>query len=156
VFYRRALSSAEVTEVYQAGGRGRCSDDLVVSTTGLDSEEMFPNDKVLFAVNVANYGSNKATDVRLTNELPQNLRIVSAASSQGSVAFSSNEIIANLGDINPGVQVSVAVSARAQSAGIGTNIAYAARKEDELNLLNNKAVSVVTIFPECAQLPSGS
>jgi uncharacterized repeat protein (TIGR01451 family) len=156
VFYRRAISGPEVAEVFQAGVRGRCPDDLVVSTTGLDGQEIYQGEKLVFAVSVANFGNATASDVRFTNEMAQNVRYISAASSQGTVSFAGNDIVAKLGDIPPGVQVSVTISALAQNQGSTTNRAYAVRSEDERNLSNNKSVSVFTVLPDCLELPAGS
>jgi uncharacterized repeat protein (TIGR01451 family) len=156
VFYRRALSAAEIAEVYQAGDRGRCSDDLTLLTLGLDGRQSFVGEAVSFQLTVANFGTTAATQVHLTNTLSSNMRLVSAASSRGAVVRSGNSISVDFGDIPAGTNATVTISGISLEAGFGTNIAYVTRFEDEQNLLNNRSVATFSIQADCLSLPENS
>jgi uncharacterized repeat protein (TIGR01451 family) len=156
VFSRRALTSAEVIEVYQAGSRGRCDDDTRIRIGALDNNFKYAGVPFSYELEVFNSGRLVANGIRLTNLLSDDVKILSAVSSQGSVALGANLITADLGRILPGARATITATILPGKAGNLTNLATITSTESDSNLSNNRSTAVFEILPDCLPLPPGS
>lgn len=99
-----------------------------------------------FAFVVTNTGAAAASEVEFTNNLPENLEVVEAFTSTGTVTTDpeTNSVSAEIGSLAIGASVRILVVAKTLSTGTVTNTASVtstAATPPEINPANNTAVS---------------
>lgn len=101
---------------------------------------------LVYSVTVTNRGPSAATSVILANALPFQSVLASApAFSQGSVTTNGNTLLLNLGKIASGASVTGTITVINTAAGTATNVADVAGAETDLNLADNRAVTITRI-----------
>jgi uncharacterized repeat protein (TIGR01451 family) len=107
-------------------------------------EPLVVGDNITFNLQVTNTGPVPGTFVVLTNPLPENTTFVSATPSQGTCELSGNNIICNLGTINPGQTVSVPVVVTPTVPGtISTSVTVSSPNDTQAS--NNQLTSALQI-----------
>ncbi len=124
-------------------------DDLAVQKVG-PIDPVPVGQRALYTITVANRGTQTATGVILTDELPAGSSFVSASSSQGSCTNVNGVIRCTLGSVAPGTGVTVEVRAALSIAGTFTNIVSVTGDASELNLRNNRSTELTVV-----QVPPG-
>ncbi|NJK43791.1 MAG: DUF11 domain-containing protein [Pleurocapsa sp. SU_196_0] len=102
-------------------------------------------DAVTYTMIVTNNGPSAATNVTLSDPLPDGLTYVSSSTSQGTVSFASNTVTASLGALTRGGSATVTVRATTTRAGRFTNTATTRATEEETTLENNRASAVLEV-----------
>jgi M6 family metalloprotease-like protein/uncharacterized repeat protein (TIGR01451 family) len=96
-------------------------------------------------VTVTNRGPSAATAVVVNQTVPAGVTVVSNTASQGTVAFVSGNVVANLGTLNVGSSATVTVTARSAAAGVYSSTATASATEADQNPADNSASVAVTV-----------
>jgi uncharacterized repeat protein (TIGR01451 family) len=100
---------------------------------------------LVYTITVSNRGLDPATDVRLSDPLPDSLTVLSVLPSQGSCT-TLPVLTCALGTIAPGGVVTVVVRVRPGSTGRLENTATAVGSEPEANPADNSATAVTVVF----------
>lgn len=118
--------------------------DLVVVSSVVPANPG-PGESVNYLISVANQGAGPATRVRLTNSLPLNATLLSAAVSQGAWQTSGPELIVEFGAIPAGTNAQAEFRVRPSQPGPLFSQAGAALAEADAEPLDNVATSIVTV-----------
>lgn len=121
-------------------------DDLVLHGTATPPAPVL-GDEVTFTLLVTNSGPALAPEVALTNFLPANAVFLSATVSQGTWTRSADVLVAEFGDLPPGVVAVLTVLTRADILGVLTNLAVVGREGVEGYLHNNVLALTVVVGP---------
>jgi len=81
-------------------------------TKTADPTELLPGDLVTFVIQVCNVGDKTCEDVVVSDDLPDELEVVSASASQGRAVVVGNDVRAEFGDLLPGVCAELTIVAR--------------------------------------------
>ena len=81
------------------------------------------NGTVNYSLTVTNKGPDTATNVQLADPAPAGIEYQTATPSQGSCAVGPALVTCNLGTINPGQTVTIAIKAKATTVGTHINTA---------------------------------
>ena len=100
---------------------------------------------VTYTMTVINAGPSSASDVSLSDPLPEGLTYVSSSSSRGTVSFAAGTVSANIGTLVKGASATVTVRALTTRAGRSTNTAFVKASEAETTLENNRASAVLEV-----------
>jgi uncharacterized repeat protein (TIGR01451 family) len=118
--------------------------DLRLEKTA-DSELVFLGEDVVYTLRVTNLGPAPATDVVLTDFLPNRLSMKSVTASAGTCDDSSNPLICDLGTLEAGSEVVITLVMGAESTGVFLNEAFATSTMADPDELNNQSSVVVTV-----------
>lgn len=118
--------------------------DLAVSIVDLP-DPVRKNHDVTYIVNTANLGASTATGVTLSVTLPDNVRVRSISSSQGTCTEQDDLITCNLGSIAKDSTASVTIVAKLKEIGTFTTTADASGIEHDPNMVNNTATEDTTV-----------
>ncbi len=102
-------------------------------------------DEILYTITVTNQGPDEAVEVRLTESIGSNQRLVSVVPSAGECAGSENSILCALGSLSAGASATVVVTARAMVSGTASNNAVATSNTMETDPQSNRAQLTVTV-----------
>jgi uncharacterized repeat protein (TIGR01451 family) len=134
-------SNNEVSVPVSTSASANLSVSLVPPSTGVESGQNWS-----FTAWVQNEGPDPATNVVLTIPMASGLVFESAAPSKGTMSQSGGQLVAKLGQIDPGTSASVTVSVMAPAPGTITQTASAVSAENQLNpdtLVASTTVSVL-------------
>jgi uncharacterized repeat protein (TIGR01451 family) len=81
-------------------------------TKTADPTELLPGDLVTFVIQVCNVGDKTCEDVVVSDDLPDELEVVSASASQGRAVVVGDDVRAEFGDLLPGVCAELTIVAR--------------------------------------------
>jgi uncharacterized repeat protein (TIGR01451 family) len=119
--------------------------DLIITKAG-PAEFVRQGGGITFTLTVTNLGSATATNVIVTDALPNSMSFASSTPS-GICSLSGDQIICNLGTLESGASSTALIHAIAGNfAGFFTNIATVSADNPESNLSNN-STSTVTEIP---------
>lgn len=118
--------------------------DLVLSKNVTPTQTGI-NQPVDYRLVVRNDGPSDASQVVLTDPIPEGLVYVSANISQGTVRFDGGTVTASLGAIAVGQSATVTIRATTTRAGTFQNTANVRANEDETRLDNNSASAEVIV-----------
>ena len=121
------------------------SADLALSVSDRP-DPVFLGDDLLYTLAVTNHGPNAAIGVSLTNVLSPGVSFVSAVLGQGSCARSGNEVTCNLGSLNSGAGLSVALLVRPVQTGLLTNLARVGSQTIDASPANNVAAQQTLVL----------
>jgi uncharacterized repeat protein (TIGR01451 family) len=107
---------------------------------------VFVAQTVTYKLTAANSGPSGASDVTVTDGVPQGVSLVSASASQGSCS-SGATVTCNLGSLAKGSSASVTIKATATQAGAIANTGSVKADEDDPNGGNNTASAEITVKP---------
>src|SRR5205807_1686336 len=113
-------------------------------------EPVFVGSAVTYAITVTNLGPSPATGVTLVDAVPPGFTVLSTNASQGSSFIAGTTLTFNLGGINAGAGATATVQLSPSIAGTFSNVVTVAANEADLDLSNNKAVSVTTALTPLA------
>ncbi|OKH30046.1 hypothetical protein NIES2119_31610 [[Phormidium ambiguum] IAM M-71] len=119
--------------------------DLEVKVTGPTEPQPVGNN-VTFNIGVTNTGTAPGNSVVLTNPLPENTTFVSAIPTQGTCELSGNNVVCNLGNINPAQTVTVPLVITPSVPGTINNSVTITSPSDT-QATNNQAVATTQIVP---------
>ena len=114
----------------------------------------FAGNNLTYTFTITNGGPNNASFVTFNDSLPNNVALISAASSQGLVLTNATTVTGNLGPLAAGATatVTVIVTPGAAAAGLLTNTASISASEIDLNPANSTVSAVTTINLPLADL----
>jgi uncharacterized repeat protein (TIGR01451 family) len=99
-----------------------------------------------FTATVYNAGPNPATGVALTLPMPAGFAFDSTIASAGSSGMVGGQVVATLGDVNPGSTVTVTIVVTPKESGTVTETVSVTAAENELDAANTSATSTVTVM----------
>ena len=120
--------------------------DVRVAASGTP-EPLSLTSNVTYTLVVSNRGPYAATFVELTHELPNNLSLVSAATTQGTWAYFDGIIVYTLGTLATNASATVTLVANGMSTGTGNNLMRVVARELDLIPDNNQATLTTTVRP---------
>lgn len=142
-----------VTSNNSAMAQTNVEDMIDLSITKLDDDndaDIEPGDTIVYTLNVVNNGPSTATNVVVTDSLPNDVTFQTAGSTPPDAATVSS-LIYNLGTLTPGAseQIVIAVVVDNDFLGTLTNNASVTADETESNPANNTAMaqSLVAVLP---------
>lgn len=119
-------------------------------------DPVFLGDDLLYTLAVTNHGPNMAPSVTLTNVLPAGVSFISAVPGQGSCGRTGNDVTCNLGSLNSGAGVSVALLVRPVLAGLITNRAGVSSQTIDATPTNNVATQPTLVLASSGSLVNTS
>ncbi len=105
-----------------------------------------------YILSVTNLGPDPASGVILTDALPQSVTVVSAGTSQGTLAQLGKNLTATFGDLAPGASASLNVVVTPLSRGTITNVASVTGNESDPNPANNVATTATPVIQASLQV----
>jgi uncharacterized repeat protein (TIGR01451 family) len=122
--------------------------DLVVSFSTPPPTSVYAGQTITYQISVTNGGSATATNVQLTDLLPQNAVVASASSSQGSVVSGTGSEIGNLGTlaVNASATMTVVVTTAATPSSL-TNTVSAKADQIQTTPSDATASATTTVTP---------
>ncbi len=110
-----------------------------------DPGQALVGQNVTYTIVITNAGPDDATGVTVTDTLPSELVLASALVGQGSCAEQSGDVICNLGTINSGAQVTIALVVTTTMGGEIVNSANVTGNEHDPDPYNNASVEGTVI-----------
>ncbi len=121
--------------------------DLFLTKT--DSPDPAPvGENLFYTLQVGNNGPADATNVTVTDNLPESANYVSATPSQGSCSRTGNTVTCNLGTIQSFKSANVNIVVKPKQTGVITNAATVSGDQDDPNSVNDTGTAVTTITPK--------
>ena len=125
--------------------------DLVIVKTATSPTPL--NGTVNYSLSVSNKGPSTATNVRVADPAPAGISYQTAAPSQGTCVVTAALVTCNLGTVNVGQTVTIAITARATSVGTHINTATVTGEGGpETNPADNSDTAQ-TVVPQPLQPP---
>lgn len=124
------------------------ADLRVIKTDSVDPVKV--GDPVDYRITVINDGSDPATSVWLTDNLPSSVSIVNVLGAPCSV--SGQTVSCELGTLNSGQAEEVTITVKPTSTGEIVNRVSVGAEEDDPNTTNNTAAEPTTVTPRTADL----
>lgn len=118
--------------------------DLVVSATATPDPASITNN-LTYSLSVANIGTLVATNVTVTNTLPDSVTFLSVTSSVGTCTQIAGVVTCNLGNFDTNSNDTVSIVVVPLVAGTITNAATAIAQNSDLSPANNTAITITTV-----------
>jgi uncharacterized repeat protein (TIGR01451 family) len=120
-------------------------------TKTADPTELLPGDLVTFVIQVCNVGDKTCEDVVVSDDLPDELEVVSASASQGRAVVVGNDVRAEFGDLLPGVCAELTIVARVRDdVDLCTQFTNVATIGDDV--VSNLVTLTVPCLPESGEI----
>jgi uncharacterized repeat protein (TIGR01451 family) len=139
-------SSDQDTESVQIKVKIETSSDLSIALAG-SAPEVLAGSDLTYTMTVTNLGSGPASNVVASLPVAAGLTLVSASASTGSASYANGQLIAGLGDMASGAQVTVTVVVQPMAAGSLTETATVSTDSLDPNLSNNNATVTTEVDP---------
>ncbi|HET9667035.1 MAG TPA: FG-GAP-like repeat-containing protein, partial [Desertimonas sp.] len=97
-----------------------------------------------YTLNVSNAGPAAASNVRLTDTLPEGTQFVSATTTAGTCQHANGTLLCNLGALGSGAAATIVLNVRPTVGGTHTNRAVVSADQADPVATNNAAVSTAT------------
>jgi uncharacterized repeat protein (TIGR01451 family) len=111
--------------------------------------ELLPGDLVTFVIQVCNVGDKTCEDVVVSDDLPDELEVVSASASQGRAVVVGDDVRAEFGDLLPGVCAELTIVARVRDdVDLCTQFENVSTIGD---LISNRVTLIVPCLPESGE-----
>jgi uncharacterized repeat protein (TIGR01451 family) len=111
--------------------------------------ELLPGDLVTFVIRVCNVGDATCLDVVVSDDLPDELEVVSASASQGRAVVVGDDVRAEFGDLLPGVCAELTIVARLRDdVDLCTQFENVSTIGD---LISNRVTLIVPCLPESGE-----
>jgi len=118
-------------------------------TKTADPTELLPGDLVTFVIQVCNVGDKTCEDVVVSDDLPDELEVVSASASQGRAVVVGDDVRAEFGDLLPGVCAELTIVARLRDdVDLCTQFENVSTIGD---LISNRVTLIVPCLPESGE-----
>ena len=145
--YTRALPPGEIAALHVAGSTGMCRPaDLALAIVAAPQPAIVGSNLV-FTLTVTNAGPAEASNVTVTDPLPESVALVSAAASQGDCATAGQRVTGRLGTLAVGASAVLTITVTPSVTGPLTNTADVVAGEVDPDLANNAVACAVTIEP---------
>jgi uncharacterized repeat protein (TIGR01451 family) len=129
--------------------------NLVLAASGAPAN-IFTGSDVTYALRVTNLGPTSASGVVVTQTLPVGAAFITASASQGGFVVNSGQVVFSAGSLAVGAWAEFTVVAKLSVAGEASSAMTVTANETDLDLSDNAATVVTSVFtPIPAQL-SGS
>jgi hypothetical protein len=145
--YSRALTAAEVQNIYYASASGKCvpaATDLTVTPTVAPSS-VAAGGALAFTTTITSVAAGSATNVTLTQSLPSNVALNGTPTSTQGSCSGTTVITCTIGTIAPGATITVTINTTASTAGTATSAASVSLTETDSTPANNNASVSATI-----------
>jgi uncharacterized repeat protein (TIGR01451 family) len=119
--------------------------DLSVAQDGTPDQVTIGND-LTYSVTVTNNGSDSATEVVLTDTLPNGLTFVSATPTQGSCIFSAPMVTCALDTLSNGSSIPITIVVTSTLTGSMKNILEVTGNVSDPYIVNNRVVSTSALW----------
>lgn len=116
---------------------GMAADVSITKTTS--SDVVVTGQTIAYTLLVKNTGPSSATNVKVVDNLPSNVSIISITQSQGSYSQLGNDITFNLGNLASNATANIEINVKPMLVGMITNLASASADEIDPNKCNNTA-----------------
>ena len=100
-----------------------------------------------YTATINNYGPSMATNVVVTNTLPQNASLYSTSASQGTISSVANIVVADLGSLPSGSNATVTIQVYPLVLGLITAKSVVSASTFDPNLANNSSTINVNVTP---------
>jgi uncharacterized repeat protein (TIGR01451 family) len=118
-------------------------------TKTADPTELLPGDLVTFVIRVCNVGNKTCEDVVVSDDLPDELEVVSASASQGRAVVVGDDVRAEFGDLLPGVCAELTIVARLRD---DVDLCKQFENVSTIgDLISNRVTLVVPCLPESGE-----
>ena len=97
-----------------------------------------------YTLNVSNTGPSAASNVRLTDTLPEGTQFVSATTSAGTCQHANGTVVCNLGTLASGMAATITLTVRPTVGGTHTNQAIVSADQADPVTTNNTALTTAT------------
>ena len=118
--------------------------DLTVNKT-VNSSHIIKGDTISWVITISNNGPDTATNVKVTDLLPEGLVYINSLVDKGT--YNSSNGIWIVGELNVGETVSLTIITKTVEAGFITNNVNITGEEKDLNISNNEANVTITVHP---------
>jgi uncharacterized repeat protein (TIGR01451 family) len=123
-------------------------------TKTADPTELLPGDRVTFVIRVCNVGDKTCEDVVVSDDLPDELEVVSASASQGRAVVVGNDVRAEFGDLLPGVCAELTIVARLRD---DVDLCKQFENVSTIgDLISNRVTLIVPCLPESGETTAQS
>jgi uncharacterized repeat protein (TIGR01451 family) len=122
------------------------SSDIAVTATD-SPDPVFVGSNLVYTITVMNNGPADAANVKFTNALPASVRLLSAATSQGSLNTNANPILGTLGTLNNGGSATLTLTVMPLAPGTIVNTASAGSDSPDPVPANNSAAISTVVWP---------
>ena len=99
----------------------------------------------VYTIQAANTGANDATDVIVTDVLPNQVGYVSATATSGSCTRQQSTVTCNLGTVDAGVTATVTIAVKATKSGTASNTAALSTTVTDANAANDQETETTVI-----------
>lgn len=120
--------------------------DLAITKTA-SADTLVVGSPLTYTIVVANNGPITATGVVLTDNLPAEVTLVSAAHGSPSCVVTDGTVTCTLPDLVSGQSVTVTIETTAATAATVTNSASVSAQEPDNDTANNTAIATTTVVP---------
>jgi uncharacterized repeat protein (TIGR01451 family) len=128
--------------------------DLSITKTD-DPDPVMVMANLTYELVVTNNGPDEATEVMLTDHLPESVTYVSATPSQGDCLESEGTVTCDLGNLTSGASATITIVITATMVGEIINVAEVSGNESDPATTNNKATAVTVVNNEGSCIGTG-
>lgn len=139
------LSDADFATIYRRGQFSGALDVDLSSTQSASTTAARVGQAVTFTVNVANQGTDVASNVSLTNTLPTGASITSLSSSQGTCNAQADQFSCTLGSMGAASTAVITLDLVLNTVGMQTNASNLVAGESETDTANNSSFVTVVV-----------
>jgi len=128
-------------------------DPADLSVTKEDEGAVLPGADIVYTITVKNDGPGDATDVQVTDDVPEGTTFVSADASQGSCSEAGGTVTCDLGSLADGATVTITLTVGTEEAGLVENTATVSANEldpDEADNSDTEITNVVSVTTDLA------
>jgi len=138
-------SAREDTTIVGAPGHEPQADLSILMQDSLGP--VVEGDDITYTVTVTNAGPDSAVNVLLTYSLPEGVRFLSAAASQGTCAAAEGVLTCALGDVPSSGMATVQILVASEVAGLISSGAMVTSDTLDPSFANNEAIQEITVEP---------
>ncbi|HEX2022454.1 MAG TPA: hypothetical protein VHH36_07055 [Candidatus Thermoplasmatota archaeon] len=118
--------------------------DLSIAKTASASQAVV-DDEIAYNITVSNAGPDRATQVVVTDALPEGVAFVSASA---GCTRSGSTVTCQLGSVNKGATSTITIRVRAEDAGNQTDVATVGGAEEDPDASNNAASATTRVVTQ--------
>ena len=141
------LGSLVLVLMASSGGAAAAPGPTDLSITKTDSPDpVIRGNNLTYTIRVTNNGTNDATNVVVTDNLPasSDIDFVSSSTTAGTCQRTGNTVTCDLGQVNGGSNATVTIVVKAKKRGTLSNTATVG-SPDDTNAANNSATAATTV-----------
>jgi len=128
-------------------------DPADLSVTKEDEGPLLPGADIVYTITVRNDGPGDATDVQVTDDIPEGTTFVSADASQGSCSEAGGTVTCDLGSLADGASATITLTVGTEMAGLVENTATVSANEpdpEEDDNSDTETTNVVSVTTDLA------